>query len=312
MKIIFFGSDDFALRHLEALIDSSHEVLAVVTQPDTHKNRGMKLIVSPIKECARAHAIDVLQPTDLKEVSFIEACHKYEADLFIVIAYGRFLPQVVLDIPKICALNVHGSLLPKYRGAAPINWAIINGEKETGVSIIKLNVRMDAGDILSHVPMLITDEDTSITLRQRMMEEGAVLLLGTLDLLMQDPDHQSSEAQVEGDVTFAPKLSKECGLIDWNKSAVEIFNKIRGLLPWPGAYTMYEGKRLKFLESLVLADDCTSVRPGSIISADKMGLVVATADVGLLIKKVHLENSKPMDAHSFLIGHPIKIGFQFI
>lgn len=311
MKIIFFGSDDFALRHLEALVASSQTVVAVVTQPDRCRDRGMRMQDSPIKDFALSKDIDVLQPTDLHDVEFVNACKGYDADIFVVIAYGRFLPQLVLDIPHNCAINVHGSLLPKYRGAAPINWAIINGEKETGISIIKLNVRMDAGDVISYLPMPIDACETAVTLRAKMMSEGPTLLLGTLQMLESEPDVQICEAQNEAAASFAPKLHKKMGLIDWNKPAIEIDRMIRGLVPWPVAYTNFADKRLKILEAVIVDCDCEKAIAGSVVAIDKSGFVIATAEQCLLIKKVHYEASKPMDAFSFTLGHPVKMGYSF-
>jgi len=342
MKIIFFGSDDFALAHLECLLGtdsagveqraeskgqmaecewqsaegegklskpcaiSSMQVLACVTQPDRARDRGMKVTISPIKECALVHNIPVLQPEDLSDQSFIKELKQLNADVFVVIAYGKFLPQTLLDIPSVCAINVHGSYLPKYRGAAPINWAIINGEKETGVSIIKLNTKMDAGEIIARKKIDIKTEDTSVTLRQRMIKEGKGLLLETLPEL---GGEVKGIAQGETEVTFAPKLTKEMGKIDWNKPAAEICNLVRGLLPWPSAYTFYEGKMLKILASEISEE--TGGNPGEVIRSSKEGLFVATGQGSLVIKKVHYESSKPMDAAAFSRGHELKEGSLF-
>ncbi len=313
MKIVFFGSDDFAQTHLDALVDSPYEVVACVTQPDRPRNRGMKMVVSPIKECAQKQDIPVLQPENIKDAGLIEALKNFEADLFVVISYGRILPADILNIPKLYAINVHGSFLPKYRGAAPINWVIINGEIETGLSIIKMNTAMDAGDILAQKTTVIFPEDTSITLRARMMQEGARFLLETMENIATITPLKQDEKQV----TIAPKLIKELGHIDWNKSAVEIHNLARGLLPWPGAYTFYEGKPLKILDTEVLKQHNQNfLQPGKVIEINKQGLIIATGNLKqtpgvCLVKEVQLAGSKRMDAASFVRGHHMQVGFQF-
>ena len=308
MKIIFFGSDDFAQEHLECLIQAGHDIAACVTQPDRARNRGMKIIISPIKECAIANDITVLQPTDLMDEKFLQGIKQINADLFVVIAYGKFLPEEVLFIPRLASINVHGSYLPEYRGAAPINWAIINGEKETGVSIIKMNAGMDAGDIVSQKKMKIGGEDTSIVLRQRMIEEGKSLLIKTISSFGKSV---SGKTQDHEKATFAPKLTKELGRIDWNKSAIEIRNLVRGLLPWPSAYTFYKGKMLKVLESDVVEKNVSASKPGEMVDITSEGVLIATSKNALLVKKVHYESSKPMDMHSFLRGHQLTIGEGF-
>jgi len=252
MKIIFFGSDDFANAHLESLIASDHIISACVTQPDRPKGRGMKVVQSPIKTCAVKNNIEVLQPNDIKTSSFEEQLKNFNTDLFVVIAYGRILSLSILDIPGMGAINVHASLLPKYRGAAPINWAIINGEKETGLTIIKINPQMDAGDILSQANFKIGSEDTSISIRAKMLKEGPSLLLSTVKTLRKG--EIKARKQDERKVTLAPKLTKEMGLIQWDKPAGDIHNLTRGLLPWPSAYTYFKGKMLKVLSTEVVKD----------------------------------------------------------
>ena len=307
MNIIFFGSDDFAAAHLLSLMNSKHKVLACVTQPDRPKGRGMKVVVSPVKECAQTHKIPLLQPSSLKDRSFIEGIKDLQSDLFVVVAYGQFLPPEVLNIPSFGAVNVHASLLPKYRGAAPINWALINGEQETGISIMKINEEMDAGDILVQSKTTIDREETAVTLRAKMIKQGPDVLLKTINGL----EKCTPKAQDDGLVTFAPKLTKELGHIQWTKQAQEIHNSVRGLLPWPGAYTFYKGKLLKILETEVIEEDFSKNEPGEVSEISKEGIVVSTGNNGLLMKKVHLQDSKPMDAHSFVIGHEVEVGYTF-
>lgn len=309
MKIIFFGSDDFALTHLEALNDAGVQVVACVTQPDKAKGRGLKASVSPIKEFAKAHKIPILQPLDFKNADIISDLKKYQADLFVVIAYGKILPETVLKIPKIFAINVHGSLLPKYRGAAPINWAIINGDRETGVTIIKMSPGMDAGEIIAQEKMPINDEDTSQTLRARMANIGSAFLVKTIFQIFSG-EYEFKKQDLSG-VTFAPKLTKALGKIDWPQKALTIHNLIRGLLPWPSAYTYYKGKVLKILSTEIMDQAFTDKKAGQIVGITKHGFVVATGQQNLLIKEVHLESSKPMDAYSFAMGQRLEEGFIF-
>ena len=309
MNIIFFGSDNFAAAHLQSLIGSRHNVVACVTQPDRPKGRGMKVVISEIKEWAQTNKIPILQPNTLKEDGLVAKLKEFQSDVFVVIAYGRFLPPEILNIPSLGAINVHASLLPQYRGAAPINWAIINGEKETGLSIIKLIEEMDAGDILAQRKMPIADDDTSMTLRAKMIKEGPSLLKKTLDELSEN--RCTPVAQDHSKATFAPKLIKELGIIQWAKQANDIYNLIRGSLPWPSAYTSYNGKFLKILEAQVVKQEDSQYEPGIVSEVSKEGIVVVAGGGGLLIKQVHLQDSKPMDASAFVRGHEIGVGFRF-
>lgn len=309
MKIVFWGSDDFATAHLRALTDSSHQVLACVTPPDKARGRGWKVSASPVKECARERKIPVLEPVDLKEKELLARLRGFESDLFVVIAYGRFLPAEVLAVPRIFTVNVHSSLLPQYRGAAPINWAVIRGERETGITIMTVVAKMDAGDIIAQEKMAIAQTDTAATLRARMMTSGPAFLLKTIGAIERG-DHTLTP-QDERKVTLAPKMTKELGHISWRAGAREIHNLVRGLLPWPTAYTFFQGKSLKVLESSVVEGDFSSFVPGEVVEVSKEGFVVATGEGGLWVREVHLEASKKMDAHSFTVGHKIKAGFKF-
>lgn len=310
MNIVFFGSDDFAAVHLEALFGSKHKVCACVTQPDKARGRGMEVSASPIKEAALCKGVPVFQPSDLKENTFLKGLKAFEADLFVVIAYGRFLPAEVLALPRTFAINVHSSLLPKYRGAAPINWAIINGERETGISIMRVTAKMDAGDILAQKKLKILKADTAASVRARMMGIGPKLLLKTIDSIKKGT--YTFTVQDDQKTTLAPKLTKELGQIQWNKQAMALHNLARGLLPWPGAYTFYQGKLLKILETEVVSSSFLAYSPGEVAGVDKKGFTVATADQGLLVKAVHLEASKPMSAYQFMMGHQLKPGFKFL
>ena len=309
MKIVFFGSDDFAAKNLENLIGSRHDVLACVTQPDRPKGRSLRITAPQVKLVAGENNIDVLQPRNLKDEDFLDCLKDYNADIFVVIAYGRILPDVVLAIPKIFCINVHGSLLPRYRGAAPINWAIINGEKQTGITIAKINQDLDSGDVLAQRTVDIRDNDTSVVLREKMIQKSIPFLLECL----KDVEKGSLrlESQNAENVTYAPKLKKEMGLISWSETSQKIHNLIRGLLPWPSAFTYYEGKILKILESEVVASFSKDAIPGEILAISKQGFIVNTSQQALLVKKVHPESSKPMDAKSFVVGHKLDVGFIF-
>ena len=310
MKIIFFGSDDFALVNLERLGQSEHQVVACVTQTDKPKGRGLRTDFSSIKQYALSREIEVFQPARLKDHSLIKQFKNFQSDLFVVVAYGKILPREVLAIPYLCCMNVHGSLLPEYRGAAPINWAIINGENETGVSIIKMNAQMDAGDIFAQAKIRIDPDDTAISLRFKMARLGADLLLKTIDSL--EKNAYTLAGQDSSKVSYAPKLTKESGLIQWNKPAQAIHDLVRGLLPWPAAYTHYQGKRLKILQTEIVSADTTQKQSGEILEINSQGFVVAAADGGLLVRRVHLESAKAMDAKDFVLGHQLHSGVRFI
>ena len=306
MKIIFFGSDDFAQAHLEEILAQQFDVVATVTQPDRPKGRGMAMHVSPIKEVAQQHGIDCLQPTDLKEDDFIQALRAYDADLFVVIAYGRFLPQTLLDLPNKGAINVHGSLLPKYRGAAPINWAIINGEKETGVTVMFLNRRMDAGDIIAQTIVPIDAQETAVTLRQKMIRCGKETL--TCVIKQFEDGDVLTQPQKESQVTFAPKLTKDLGQIDWTKPAIAIDRFVRGLQPWPGAYTFLDKKILKILDVEPIEG---KGNPGELVAMGDESMDIATGNGLLRVHHVHLQDAKAMSAANFLRGQRIQVGFSF-
>jgi methionyl-tRNA formyltransferase len=310
MRIIFFGSDDFAAVHLEHLLTDGHEVLCCVTGPDKPQGRGMKLSVSPIKQIASERKIPCLQPLSLKETGIVDILKSYGADIFVVVAYGRLLTREVLGLPKMLCMNVHGSLLPKYRGAAPVNWAILNGEKETGVTIQKMAVALDAGDIIAQEKMRIDDEENASQLRQRMAQAGAKLLVKVLD---KQPSGQFSLIpQDESQVTWAPKLTKEMGLIDWRSKARSIVNQVRGLQPWPGTHTFYNGKMLKITQAEISTEDTVQFTPGQVINVSSSGIHVACLTQALLIKELQPEAGKVMPALSFVAGYKIARGSSFI
>ena len=310
MKIIFFGSDDFALVNLEKLLAApGHEIVACVTQPDKPKGRGLKVTASPIKECALEKKLPLFQPDKITDPAFISSLKEFQCDLFVVVAYGKILPPEVLAIPYVCAMNVHASLLPNYRGAAPINWAIVNGDEETGVSIIKMNSQMDAGDIFSQAKCRIGPQDTAVTLRRTLAELGAQLLVKTINTL--EKNEYTLTAQDRRKVTLAPKLSRELGKIDWTISAQDIYNQVRGLLPWPGAFSVCQGKQVKVLDADVLADLASGAPPGEVVEIRPNGVVIAAGEGSLLVKKVHPESGKEMPASDLVSGYRITTGTRF-
>lgn len=307
MNIVFWGSDDFAAVHLQALADSKHRITGCVTQPDKARGRGWKVSASPVKACAEKNKIPVFTPENLKVKPFLKDLQGLGGDVFVVIAYGKYLPKEVLSMPRKYPVNVHSSLLPHYRGAAPINWAIINGERETGISVMRITAEMDAGEVFAQERIPVAASDTAVTLRAKMARISPLLLLRTLDAISDDTC--TLTPQDPKAVTWAPKLTKEMGKIVWKKGAEEIRNLIRGLLPWPGAYTFYKRKMLKVLEADVI--DLEDAHAGKVVKVSREGLVVATGRGALRIRKVHLAASKPMDAHSFIVGHKLEAGFKF-
>ncbi len=311
MKIVFFGTSEFAIPALQGLIGSGHKILAVVTQPDKKRGRNLKLSPSPIKAMALAKDIPVFQPQDASGAESANYLKKLNADLFVVISFGQILKREILFIPKLYAVNVHGSLLPKYRGAAPTNWAIINAETKSGVTIIKMNEKMDEGDIILKREIAIEAEDTNITLGEKLSEAGAQALIETIGII-ENKKEVKFEKQDNANVTYAPKLKKEDGLIDWNEPAISIHNKVRGFIPWPGAYTYYEGKVLKVLKTEVVISSNEIARSGEVIDIVKgKGIIVRTGSEDLSIRYLQLEGKKVLDADAFVRGHRIARGYKF-
>jgi methionyl-tRNA formyltransferase len=308
LKIVFFGSDDFAAAHLPVLLDAGYDVAACVTPPDKPRGRGMPVEDLPVKRLAQSRGVTVFQPPDLRSPEIAATLAGTGADLFVVIAYGRLLPQKILDIPSRGAVNVHGSLLPKYRGAAPVNWAIINGETETGVSVIQMNARMDAGDILGRIVVPIDARDTSVSLRRKLMEAGQRLLPEIVEQIA--GGRAAPVKQDDARATLAPKLTRELGRIDWRDSAENICNKIRGLQPWPGVSADCQGKPLGIISARVEFAP-VSGRPGEIIEIKKEGILVATGRGALLAERVHPAGGRPMGAFDFANGRRLAKGFRF-
>ena len=321
MRIVFMGTPDFAKESLEALYNAGHEIALVITAPDKPKGRGMKLSETPVKEYALSKSLTVEQPSKIRENNeIIEKIKQANPDILCVVAYGVILPEEILTIAKKGAVNVHGSLLPKYRGAAPIQWAVLNGEKKTGITTMFMNEKMDEGDMLLKKEVEIGENETFGELWQRLSKLGAELLVKTLDLIEKDQLKQTS--QPEG-ATYAPKLSKEIAKINWeNKTAKEIKNLARGLNPIMGAYTLLNGKKVKFWKVDVVgheefvkkfkdfeefAERIKKIEPGTVMHSDpKHGLYVKTKDAIISVLEIQGENAKRMSINEYLRGNEIR------
>jgi len=307
MKIAFLGSAHFAVPALEALIKSKYELVCVVTQPDKHKGRHLQLAATDIKSTALLAKLRIFQPENINSKESVKFLKSLDADFFVIAAYGQILSQEVLDIPAVMPVNIHASLLPRYRGAAPINWAIINGDKKTGVTIIFVTLKMDSGPVIMQKEIKIEDKDTAASLEEKLSKCGAGLLMEALAVI--DSRNYRLTEQDEDKVVYAPKLKKETGLIDWNNPAVDIHNQIRGVIPWPGAFTSYRKKLLKIFQAQVLPIfPSHKPFPGEVIRADKQGIVVACSRGFLEIKELQMEAGKRMTARNFVIGHKLSAG----
>lgn len=305
MRVIFMGTPDFAVPSLEALL-TKHEVVLVVTQPDKPKGRGKKMVPTPVKACALEHGIPVLQPEKVKEPEFVEQLRSYEPDLIAVTAFGQILSEPILEMPKYGCINVHGSLLPKYRGAAPMQWSIIDGEKVTGITTMYMAKGLDSGDMLLKAEVEITDEDTFATIHDKMAVTGANLLLDTLDQL--EAGTLERIPQDHDAATYAPMITKETGHIDWSKNRQDIINLIRGLNPVPAAYTIYEEEVLKIFGAALSDVQADTAANGEIVAVVKKGFVVKCGDGCLLITEVQARGGKRMMTDAYLRGHAMKEG----
>lgn len=305
MRVIFMGTPDFAVPSLEALL-TKHEVVLVVTQPDKPKGRGKKMVPTPVKACALEHGIPVLQPEKVKEPEFVEQLRSYEPDLIAVTAFGQILSEPILEMPKYGCINVHGSLLPKYRGAAPMQWSIIDGEKVTGITTMYMAKGLDSGDMLLKAEVEITDEDTFATIHDKMAVTGANLLLDTLDQL--EAGTLERIPQDHDAATYAPMITKETGHIDWSKNRKDIINLIRGLNPVPAAYTIYEEEVLKIFGAVISDVQADDAANGEIVAVVKKGFVVKCGDGCLLITEVQARGGKRMMTDAYLRGHAMKEG----
>ena len=311
LRLIFMGTPPLAATVLESLLHRlDWNLLAVVTQPDQPRGRDLKLQPSAVKELAAKCNLPVLQPERARDEGFIEEVRRLAPDLIIVAAYGQILPQSLLDVPRFGCLNIHTSLLPKYRGAAPIQWAILNGDAETGVTIMRMNAGLDTGDIVSEARTPITSDDTAQTLHDRLAHLGGVLLGPTIQDYVAGqitPQLQPAEG-----ASYARKIKKEDGRLDWNQSATVLWNRVRGLTPWPGTFTFLQGGAAPLLLKILRVEpvDAPLGTPGQIISADHHNLIVGCGTGALRILELQREGGKRLGAAAFLAGHPLRVGEQ--
>ena len=305
MRIIFMGTPDFSVGTLEALVEAGHEVCLVVTQPDKPKGRGKEMQYTPVKEAALKHGIEVYQPRRIREAECVEKLRQYNADIMVVIAFGQIIPKEILEMVPYGCVNVHASLLPKYRGAAPIQWSIIDGEAVTGVTTMQMDEGLDTGDMLLKTEVPITAEETGESLHDKLAEAGAALCVETLAKLQEGSI--VPEKQGESPTEYARMLDKKLGDIDWNKQAKEIECLIRGMNPWPSAYTSLDGKTMKVWEADVL-DAQSKEEPGTIVEVNKKEIIVATGSNDLALQEIQLAGKKRMQVQAFLLGYQVEAG----
>lgn len=304
MNVVFMGTPKFAVPTLEKLIEN-HHVAAVVTQPDKQKGRGKKVSFPPVKESAVKHGIPVLQPVKARDEEFIDDLERLKPDVIVVVAYGQILPERILNIPQYGCINVHGSLLPKYRGAGPIQWAVLNGEKETGITTMYMEKGLDTGDMIDKAIISLDERETSGTLHDKLMVLGADLLIETLKKL--EDGTAVRIKQTDEDSTYAPMLSKEMGRIDFTKSADQIEQWVRGLNPWPSAYTELGSKTMKIWDAETVDYDGDG-KPGTVVDVTKKQIVVACGENALALNEIQLSGKKRMAVQAFLAGSKVETG----
>lgn len=317
MKVVFMGTPDFAVGALEAIVQAGHEVVAVVTQPDKPKGRGKEVQMTPVKQCALKYEIPVFQPKKIKEPECVEQLRTYEADIFVVAAFGQILSKEILTMPPYGCVNIHASLLPKYRGAAPIQWVILNGEKETGITIMQMDIGIDTGDMLLKCVVPIDEKETGETLHDKLREAGAGLIVEALVKI--EKGELIPQKQDEAQASHVGMLQKSLGHIDWSKEAVVIERLVRGLNSWPSAYTYYNQKTLKIWESELVGEEesakicveCgigSEAQPGCIMKVGKEAFYVKTGKGLLRVTQIQLEGKKRMQVKDFLLGYPLTEG----
>jgi len=305
-KIIFFGSGAIGQSCLETLIGSDHEVMCVVTSPDKKKGRHLLDSHTPIKEIALKHNLSLFQPEQLNIKESVDYFKTFQSELFVVFAYGKILPKQILEIPSILPLNIHASLLPKYRGAAPIQRSLINGEKKTGVTFIRMDEKLDQGDMFFSKEIAIVDEDNAITLEEKLSKLAADNLLGVIKNITDKKI--DFKKQDNSKATYAPKLTKYDGKIDWRNSAEQIINQMRGCFGWPGAFTYYKGNPMKVWQAQISQLEIKEQQVGKILSVNEGGILVSTAKDALIIKEVQLASGKRLLVKDFIKGHSLQIG----
>ncbi len=309
MKVVYMGTPDFAVGALEALIEAGHQVTAVVTQPDKPKGRGKEVQMSPVKACALKYNIPLLQPVKIKEAEAVETLRTYQADIFVVAAFGQILSEEILAMPKYGCVNIHASLLPKYRGAGPIQWAIINGEKITGVTIMRMDKGLDTGDMLFQKEVAIAPDETADTLHDKLAEAGAHLIVEALAKI--EAGDVTPVKQKDEESCYAKMLTKAMGRIDWQMDAKKLDCLIRGLISWPGASTVFRGKSLKIWKEEVVSEQDgfnAMAQPGTVVRVEKDAFYVQTGKGILKILEVQPEGKKRMAVKDFLLGYPVKVG----
>lgn len=309
MKVVYMGTPDFAVGALEAIMEAGHQVTAVVTQPDKPKGRGKEVQMSPVKACALKYNIPVLQPVKIKEAEAVETLRTYQADIFVVAAFGQILSEEILAMPKYGCVNIHASLLPKYRGAGPIQWAIINGEKITGVTIMRMDKGLDTGDMLFQKEVAIAPDETADTLHDKLAEAGAHLIVEALAKI--EAGDVTPVKQKDEESCYAKMLTKAMGRIDWQMDAKKLDCLIRGLISWPGASTVFRGKSLKIWKEEVVSEQDgfnAMAQPGTVVRVEKDAFYVQTGKGILKILEVQPEGKKRMAVKDFLLGYPVKVG----
>lgn len=303
MRVIFMGTPDFAVPCLKTLIDNNHEIVCVITQPDRPKGRGNKLTPPPVKELALHYELEVFQPEKVRATEAVTKIMAYKPDIIVVVAFGQILPLNILKTPKYGCINVHASLLPKYRGASPIHWAIISGEKSTGVTTMFMDEGMDTGDMLLKSETPIGENETMQELHDRLSQMGAELMIKTINQI--ESGEVERKHQDNSQATYSKLLTKEMGNIDWAIDASRIRNLIRGTHPWPGAYTYYEGEKFKIFSADIVEDNKSSA-PGTIVEVTKNAIIIQTGSGLISLKEIQAENGKRMNVEEYLRGHSIQ------
>lgn len=310
MKVIFMGTPDFAVGTLEALIEAGHEISLVVSQPDRPKGRGHGLMPTPVKEVALRHKLPIFQPEKIRSEQALETLEKTEADVIVVVAFGQIIPKAILSMKKYGCINVHGSLLPKYRGAAPIQWAVIDGEEESGVTIMQMDEGLDTGDMLLKASIKLEEKETGGSLFQKLSVLGASLCVEALEKL--EAGELVPQKQGESPTAYARMLTKEMGALDWNQEAFKLERLIRGLNPWPSAYTYLDGKTLKIWAADVCEETGEKSVPGEIVKVTKDAVYVACKEGSLKITELQLQGKKRMDTAAFLRGYRLEAGKRLL
>lgn len=306
MKIVFMGTPDFAVAPLHAMVEAGYEVAAVITQPDKPKGRGKTLLPTPVKEEALKHGLTVHQPLKVREPEFLNLLKDINPDIIVVAAFGQIIPSEILELPRFGCINIHASLLPKYRGAAPIQQAVIDGEKESGVTIMKMSTGLDTGDMIAKAVVPLSADETGGSLFDKLASAGAELLVKTLPSIF-DGTAVYEKQPKESPTPYAAMITKQMGLMDFTNSAEKLERLVRGLNPWPSAYTYLNGKTLKVWKCSVEAGECEA-EPGTVTAVDKEGIHVACGKGMLVLTEVQLEGKKRMEADAFLRGYPLKPG----